>query len=122
MKPIIIIFLAASLSAVTIKTAGAPSWTNWTSMRAGFPNQLDGTTGSPSTCFWQVLSGPSPLGFNNRTSCTPTTTPPIFGTYTFQLTTTGGSAPGTTTQQIGAVATDANGVVVQADPNADAIY
>lgn len=113
-----------------VKTANAPAWSNWTSVRAGYPAQLDGTaSGSQSdasaavTCFWQSLAGPSAPTWSSRTSCTPTLTGLVFGGYNFQLVATdAGGASGTSTLQIGAVATDDNGVIVNTDPNADLIY
>jgi hypothetical protein len=110
--------------------AGAVTWSDWTSMRAGHPNTLDGT-GSYSqadasggvNCFWQVLSGPSTLRFSDRTSCAPTVTGAVFGDYHFQLDVTDSvGAKGTETLHVGAVATDDNGVVVNADPNVDKLF
>ena len=112
------------------KTAGAPAWSNWVSLRAGFPAQLDGSRSysladgsSQVTYQWSQLSGPTTVQWSDTTAAMPTIQGLIFGTYTFQLTvkdTTGNTA--STTLQVGAVATDANGVVVQADPNADKIF
>ena len=112
------------------KTSGAPSWSNWVSLRAGFPAQLDGTrsytladSSSQVIYQWGQLSGPTTVRWSDPTSATPTIQGLIFGTYTFQLTvkdSTGNA--GSTTLQLGAVATDANGVVVQADPNADKLF
>ena len=112
------------------KTYGAPSWSNWVSLRAGFPAQLDGThsfsladASSQVSYQWGQVSGPTTVQWSDTTSATPTIQGLIFGTYTFQLTVKdvdGNTA--STTLQIGAVATDANGVVVQADPNADKLF
>jgi hypothetical protein len=112
------------------KTAGAPAWSNWVSLRAGFPAQLDGSRSysladgsSQVTYQWSQLSGPTTVQWSDTTAAIPTIQGLIFGTYSFQLTvkdTTGNTA--STTLQVGAVATDANGVVVQADPNADKIF
>ena len=112
------------------KTVGAPAWTNWVSIRAGFPTQLDGSrsfsladSSSQVTYKWAQLNGPTTVIWSDTTSATPTIQGLIFGTYTFQLTVTdvtGNTA--STTLQVGAVATDANGVVVQADPNADKLF
>ncbi len=112
------------------KTYGAPFWSNWTSLRAGFPVRLDGSSSfsladaSSAVSFrWQQLSGPSTLIWQNRNSAVPTVTGLIFGTYSFQLQVTdsaGRKAAATLTA--GAVATDSNGVVVQANPAADAIF
>ena len=112
------------------KTYGAPAWNNWVSLRAGFPTQLDGSrsfslaNGSSQVSYqWGQLSGPTTIHWSDTTSATPTIEGLIFGTYTFQLTvkdTAGNTA--STTLQVGAVATDGNGVVVQADPNADKLF
>ena len=113
-----------------VKTFGAPAWNNWVSLRAGFPAQLDGSRsfsladGSSAVTYqWVQVSGPTTVSWSDTTSATPTIQGLIFGTYTFQLTVkdiAGNKA--STTLQIGAVATDANGVVVQADPNADKLF
>jgi hypothetical protein len=112
------------------KTLGAPAWNNWTSLRAGFPAQMDGTASfsladasSSVNYFWQQISGPSTVRWSDRTSGTPMVTGLVFGTYRFALrvTDTGGKTA-TTTLDVGAVATDKNGVIVQADPNADKIF
>lgn len=112
------------------KTLGAPFWSNWTSLRAGFPAQLDGSAsytladGSASvSCFWQQLSGPSTVIWQNRSAATPTITGLIFGSYTFQLQVTDAAGNiSTATLEVGAVATDSNGIVVQANPAADQIF
>jgi hypothetical protein len=113
-----------------VKTMGAPFWSNWVSMRAGFPAQLDGTASFSQadasnrvTCSWQMLASPLPVKWSGRTSCTPTLTGLVFGDYDTQLTVTdvaGNQA--TATQDIGAVATDNNGIVIQANPAADQIF
>jgi hypothetical protein len=103
-----------------LKTFGAPFWTNWVAMRAGHPNRLDGTsslsqadTSSTVTCFWQMLAAASVPTWDSHTSCTPTLTGLVFGSYTAQLTATDATgAQAVTTLQIGAVAYDDNGVVI----------
>lgn len=112
------------------KTANAPSWNNWVSLNAGQPNQLDGTasfsqsdSGADVTCSWQEISGPTIVTWANQTSCSPTMTGLVFGDYTFQLQVTDSSGNvSTSTQDVGAVAMDDNGVVINADPNADLIF
>ncbi len=112
------------------KTLGAPFWSNWVSLRAGFPAQLDGSNsytladGSPAVTYhWQEASGPSTVVWRNRNSGTPTMNGLIFGSYVFELqvTDTAGDTA-TAPLALGAVATDSNGVVVQANPAADAIF
>lgn len=113
-----------------IKTANAPLWSYSVPMRAGNPNQLDCTasfsqsdTSNAVSCFWQVLSGPSAPTFDSHTAYQPTLTGVVFGDYLIQLTCTDLAGDiATTSTDIGAVATDSNGVVVQASPNADFIY
>src|SRR5579863_1082531 len=112
------------------KTLGAPFWTNWISLRAGFPAQLDGSAsytladGSAAVTYqWQQTSGPSTVIWRNRNSAVPTLNGLIFGPYVFELQVT--DSAGSTASSalaLGAVATDSNGVVVQANPAADAIF
>ncbi|HEY4365572.1 MAG TPA: hypothetical protein VGN17_31715 [Bryobacteraceae bacterium] len=112
------------------KTMNAPVWGNTASLRAGFPAQLDGTASYSQvdasgdvSCFWQVLSGPSSPIWDNHGSCAPTVQGLIFGDYTFQLAVRDANgAQVTATLDIGAVATDSNGVVVNADPNIDFLF
>ncbi|MCU1337781.1 MAG: hypothetical protein JWO19_3362 [Bryobacterales bacterium] len=112
------------------KTYGAPAWNNWVSLRAGFPAQLDGSrsysladASSAVTYQWGQISGPTTVRWSDPTSATPTIEGLIFGTYMVQLTVkdiAGNTA--STNLEFGAVATDANGVVVQADPAADKLF
>ena len=112
------------------KTMGAPSWSNWVSLRAGFPAQLDGTSSysladaSSSVSFaWQQLSGPSTVSWQNRNVATPTITGLVFGTYNFALRVTDAAGHSNISiLQTGAVATDDNGVVINADPNVHKIF
>jgi K319L-like, PKD domain len=112
------------------KTSGAPFWSNWVSLRAGFPAELDGSAsytladGSAAvTYLWQQSAGPSTLVWRNRNAAVSTVSGLIFGTYTFELQVTDAAGNnGLSTIVVGAVATDSNGVVVQANPAADAIY
>lgn len=112
------------------KTFGAPAWTTWTSLRAGFPAQLDGSASysladeTPAVSYqWQQLSGPSTVSWTNQNSATPTMEGLVFGTYSFSLQVR--DAAGRIAQkqiEVGAVATDDNGVVINADPNVDRIF
>jgi hypothetical protein len=108
----------------------ATTWADWTSLRAGTSEPITGS-GSYSqadasnsvTCFWQQLSGPSTVTFASRTSCETTVSGTVFGPYQFALTATGADGSvGTSTIDVGAVATDGNGVVIQGNPAADLIY
>jgi hypothetical protein len=112
------------------KTSGAPSWSNWVSLRAGYAAQLDGSSSysladasSAVTCLWQQVDGPSNVIWTNAAALMPILNGLIFGTYDFSLQVT--DAAGNTASaplQIGAVATDDNGVVINADPNVDRIF
>jgi hypothetical protein len=112
-----------------LQTLNAPAWSNTVSLRAGFPNQLNGAAsysqadGSASVqCMWQVLSGPSAVIWDGQNSCTPTVRGLTFGDYAFQLVVTdvnGNQATGT--QDIGAVSMDSNGVVVNSNPVVDVL-
>lgn len=105
-----------------------PWWAQWISLQAGQQNQLSGTDSasqvdSPSiTYFWQQLSGPSTLIWDDRTSATPIISGASFGTYRLQLTVGDGTNTATSTLDVGAIATDTKGVVVQADSKADVIF
>lgn len=115
------------------KTSAAPRWANWVSLRAGFPATLDGGSSfslsgvsSTLTYNWSQLTGmgdPSTVVWSGQNTATPTIRGLLFGTYHFQLTVKDASGTtGTTTLAVGAVATDSNGVVVQANPAADLIF
>jgi hypothetical protein len=112
------------------KTFGAPSWSNWVSLRAGYPNKLDGSASfsladasSSVNYFWQQVSGPSIVRWENRTSATPTITGLVFGTYTFSLRATdAGGSTAVANLQAGAVAYDDNGVVIPSDPRVTQIF
>jgi hypothetical protein len=100
------------------------------SWRAGHPADLSCTSSysqsaSPNvSCFWQVLLQPGQTEpfWSDQTSQTPTLTGLVFGDYAVQLTVTDQSGnTATALTHIGAVATDSNGVVVNANPAADAI-
>ena len=113
-----------------LQTLGAPTWSPWVSLRAGFPATLDGTSSfsmadqsSTVSYFWQQLSGPTNVIWSDRSSGRPTIKGLIFGTYSFRLKVT--DAAGQTAIKdlsLGAVATDDKGVVVQANPAADIIF
>lgn len=113
-----------------LKTMNAPAWGNWMSLRAGSPAQFDGTasysqadSSAMVSCLWQVLGGPAldALVWDNLNSCTPILQQGItFGDYSLELAVTDiNGVQATATQDIGAVATDGNGVVVNANPDVD---
>ena len=112
------------------KTQGAPAWSTWTSLRAGYPSRLDGTAsysladGSSSVSYlWRQVNGPTTVNWDDRTLATPTVSGLVFGSYGFSLKATdvaGNSAIGTL--QAGAVAYDDNGVVISSDPNVPKIF
>ena len=111
-------------------TAGRPSWSNWVSLRAGFPATLDGSAsftmadGSNSMSYaWTQLSGPTTLIWTGANTVRPVVNGLVFGTYAFSLKVTDiAGHTAATTITVGAVATDDKGVVVQANPAADKIF
>lgn len=104
----------------------------WTSFRAGNQGALDfshslsqGDTSSAVIYFAQMLSGPSTLIWSSHTSSAVTLSGIVFGDYLFQLQacdTVQTSLCALTTLDIGAAATDSNGVVVQANSIADTLF
>jgi hypothetical protein len=115
--------------AALITSVGAPYWADVPSVRAGFPVQLDGTRSysmndqSASVTYqWSQTGGPTTVLWDNPALAQPTIQGLIFGSYTFQLVVkdvAGNNA--TAVQEIGAVATDNNGVVVYPDSRLDAL-
>ena len=118
------------IAAAILKTYGAPTWSDWLSLRAGFSNQLDGTgsfsmadSSNSVSYFWQQLSGPSTVTWSSRTASQPSITGLVFGPYRFQVTVTDANgSQATDTLDVGAVSYDANGVVVQGDLNVEKIF
>ncbi|MGA2271977.1 MAG: hypothetical protein ABSH00_00380 [Bryobacteraceae bacterium] len=101
-----------------------PSW------RAGQPAGLSCASSysqsesASVSCFWQVLLHPGQTApfWSDQTSQTPMLTGLVFGDYAVQLTVTDQAGDtATAVTHIGAVATDSNGLVVNANPAADAI-
>jgi hypothetical protein len=113
-----------------IQTSNANSWASVLTQRAGYPATLNGTasysqadSSASVTCFWQQLSGPSMAQLSGRTTCTPQIQGLVFGDYLYQLTVTAANgSTATATADIGAVAMDNKGIVVNADPNVDALF
>lgn len=123
------------------KTIGAPSWSNWLSLRAGHAAQLDGTTSysladasSTVTYKWYQTSGSAPSPSNvlwdgtlGNTSGTPKFSGALSGPYYFNLQVTDVNGNVATTalngsNGVGVVATDANHVVVPANPLVTKIF
>jgi K319L-like, PKD domain len=104
---------------------GVPSWSKFSTLRAGYPARLDGSGSysleSPKLNYaWQQLEGPTTVRWSDTTSSTPTIEGLIFGTYKFRLQVTDGNGgTGSTDVEVGAVATDDNGVVVYPDSKLD---
>ena len=113
-----------------IRTSNANSWSNVATQRAGYPATLDGTSSysqadstSAVSCIWQELSGPSQAQFDNPAGCSPVLTSLVFGDYLLQLTVMGANATSASaTADIGAVAMDSKGIVINADSNVDAVF
>ena len=112
------------------QTLVRPTWSDQQSLRAGTANSLDGSssysqsdTSNSVTYQWALLSGPTPPTWSSRTASQPSLTGLVFGPYQFGLTAT--DITGTTataTLDVGAVATDNNGVVIQGNAAADALF
>jgi len=111
-------------------TYGAPTWTDSIPCRAGTNCTLDGSASysmadasDTVSYFWQELSGPSVASWSSRTSAQPILTGLIFGPYSILLKVMDAAGNlATSLLDLGAVATDSNGVVVQADPNVTKIF
>ncbi len=118
------------IPAAILRTSGAPAWSDWVSVRAGFPATLDGSgsysladAGDAVTYRWQQLAGPTTLRWSDRSAARPVVRGLIFGTYKVRLLVTDASGKSTSTDlAFGAVATDDNGVVVNANPDADKLF
>jgi hypothetical protein len=112
--------------------ASATLWSDSTSIRAGYPATLDGTASysqadasSTVTYAWSQASpgGPTTLLWNNPTLAQPTITGTVFGDYTIDLVVTDVNGnQGQTSVDVGAVAMDDNGVVINANPAVDQIF
>ncbi len=113
-----------------LKTDNAPWWSSWVSLRAGKPATLDGTssfsladTSSSVTYKWSQVSGPTTVTWSATNVGKPVVRGLVFGTYRFQLVVTDVTGKtATSSLDVGAVATDDNGVVVQANPAADTLF
>lgn len=114
------------------KRYAAPFWSDAPSCRAGNPCQFNAgdsftmsETSNSLTYFWQVLTRPmgAVTRLDSHTSATPSITGMTFGEYVVQLQVTdAGGTKALDTVTVGAVATDANGVVVQANSNVEVLF
>jgi hypothetical protein len=99
-----------------------------TTVRAGYPAQLDASRSYPfgggsMSYQWQQLSGPSSVQWSSRSSVTPTITGLTFGTYTFQVTVTDERGlQGSARADVGAVASNDNGVVISGDSSVARLF
>src|SRR5262249_39097714 len=73
-----------------IKTANAPVWSTWISMRTGYPNQLDCSSSYSQAdasaevdCTWLQTRGPTQTAWSDPASKRPTVSNLQFGTYGF---------------------------------------
>lgn len=113
-----------------IKAAGAPFWSDWISLRAGHPAQLDGSrsysladASDAVTYRWQQVGDPRGIRWSSYTAEKPVVEGLVFGTYKFRLEAADvNGAAAAAELEVGAVATDDNGVVVNADPNVDKLF
>ena len=113
-----------------IKTSNAPTWSPWISMRAGYPNQLDcsdsysqADASAAVSCQWALANGPSTPNWSSQSTAQPTLTNLVFGTYQFSLQVTDATGKhANNTLDVGAVAYDDDGVVIQADPRVTEIF
>ena len=96
-------------------------------LRAGTQVQLSNNAypldgGNTLQYAWQEQSGPTQLIWTGQTTNQPSVTGGVFGSYVIQLTVTDGSGQSSTCSvKDGFVATDANGVVVSANPAVDSL-
>ena len=112
------------------RTYNAPGWTNWLSLRAGYPALLDGTasftdeTGAVGYQ-WEFVSGPEQgrLDIQDPTAAQPIILGHVFGTYRVRLTVTSPSGLQSSAElSFGVVATDEAGAVIFSDPNVETIF
>lgn len=110
--------------AVAVPQVNPNAFSSQTSLRAGFPNTLTGSSSysnaeasSTVTCVWSLVEGASKVNFKpNPETCNPEVTGLIFGSYKWQLTVRDASNNvSTATIDSGAVAMDENGVVIHAN-------
>lgn len=115
---------------ISVIQANSTIYTGITSIKAGATAPLSGTasysqadTSASVTCQWYQISGPSVVIWNGtQGSCTPAPTGFVWGDYVFALTITDVNGVTSTSQSdVGAVAQDTKGIVVNADSNADVL-
>lgn len=107
----------------SLSMGGAPSWPQTPvvpqlgearTVRAGTPFTIDCGSTNAASYFWQQLSGPQTVSFSSRTVAAPIVSGAnVFGEYRLQCTATNAlGQTGSSSIPIGAVATNAAGVVV----------
>lgn len=115
---------------ISIIQANPTVYGNVTSVRAGTTVPLSGVssysqadTSASVTCQWNQISGPSVTIWNGtQGSCTAAPIGLIWGDYVFALNATDvNGITGVSQAEVGVVAQDSKGIVVNADLNADAI-
>lgn len=111
-----------------VRQQAASAYMGQIGLRAGFSHVLDATYSFATdgnviaAYFWQQISGPSTLQWSGRTTATPTIDNVTQGSYQVRLLvadSTGSS--GSVDFQFGAVGTDTNGVLVQANTDIEKI-
>lgn len=118
----------------TLAFGSAPTYTNPASLatapwsaRAGSPQAIDGSwsfaTILPISSYtWSHVSGPATTLIADTASATTTATFPVFGEYVIRLLVSDGTNQDQTDFTVGAVATSADGVVIQSDARADQMF
>jgi hypothetical protein len=124
--------LTATATPVLRTTTTAPCWvvnnpqigTPWDTS-GNHVNQLVGTSSTGTgglTYKWSIIAGPNSPTITSSTSATTTVTGVIAGEYTARLCLTDMNGENCADLTIGAIGIDANGVVIQTDPNTTQIY
>ncbi len=118
------------LVVAVIKTANAPVWSDWTSLRVGYPNELDcgnsysqADESSQVSCNWTSTGGPTAPTWSGQDSQRPVLTDLAFGSYALHLTVTDATrSVATADLAVGAVAYDDSGIVIPSDPRVTEIF
>lgn len=112
------------------KTYNAPTWSDWTSLRAGNQGRLDGTNSYSQGNFetllynWnQIYTGSPTLFFSNKNVSTPYLNGLQFGTFNVALKVTDTEGNSTiSTLRFGSASCDNKGIVVPADNNVRTLF